>query len=103
MAAPASFALMWNMAFNEKVLNNIKDTLPDIESKTLPETFKEFLEVFFDDSFIFSEMCYIRHYVMVKTTLKALKRANLKISSKNTKIGVTEFTILGLKINTKES
>ena len=48
-------------------------------------------------------MCYVQHYVMVKTTFEALKRANLNISSKKTKIRVTEFTILGLKINTKES
>ena len=69
----------------------------------LPPSFEEFLEVFFDNSLVFSEMRYVEHYVMVTTVFEALKRANLKISSKKTKIGVTKFTILGLKINTREA
>ena len=103
MAAPASFALMRNMAFNDKVLSQLRSTLSDIEKTMLPPSFEEFLEVFFDNSLVFSEMRYVEHYVMVTTVFEALKRANLKISSKKTKIGVTKFTILGLKINTREA
>ena len=74
-----------------------------LRKSVLPSTFEEFLKVFFNDSFIFSKLCYKEHYVMVKAVFEALKKANLKISSKKTKIAVTEFTILGLKISTKQA
>ena len=36
VAVPTSFTLMWNMAFNKKVLSSIKSTLPKIEGATIP-------------------------------------------------------------------
>ena len=103
VSAPKSFATMWNMAFDDKVLSKIKTNMTETEKMALPDTFEEFLQVFFDDSFVFSKLCYIDHYIMVKAVFEALLQANLKISSKKTKIAVTEFSILGLKIDTAQA
>ena len=53
VSAPKSFATTSNMAFDDKILSKIKTNMTETEKIALPDTFEEFLQVFFDDSFVF--------------------------------------------------
>ena len=54
VSAPKSFATTSNMAFDDKILSKIKTNMTETEKIALPDTFEEFLQVLFDDSFVFS-------------------------------------------------
>ena len=99
--ASNSWSNLWTFMTTDEVLNEIKTKYFDKnEQKAISDKFEDFLETYYDDSYVFSEMDHFKHFCMVKATLHEKKKAGLKISPKKCSIATTQFKVLGINVDT---
>lgn len=100
--APHTWTTFMQMIFNDETLKEYRETFPERGKRIKEQHWEEFLSIYMDDLDIFSNT-HKENLDHIHAVFWILKKEGCLLNPKKASFMVTNFTTLGVNINTKEN